>query len=191
MHSSAFNATRLALAPLLISMCMCILHLKACSLIGKGLLYEKLPQFRLRYGVLTALRWGGKRAFACKFCTTEPCWCSAASTGLIWMAFTGWHHQSSNGQRQFCILPLAASRAKPKLTHSWVIFFDTVSLSIDREEMQQMDSILIDVVTMGVSRWLRILLVSFHTRRSSHLMGKEVYFLGLARALASVMAWLL
>ena len=27
---------------------------KACSLIGKGLLYEKLPQSRLRYGALAA-----------------------------------------------------------------------------------------------------------------------------------------
>ena len=54
MHSSVFNATSLALAPLLIIMCMCIPDLKACSLIGKGLLYEKLPQSQLRYGALAA-----------------------------------------------------------------------------------------------------------------------------------------
>ena len=54
MHSSAFIATRLALAPLLISMYKCIPHFKACILIGKGLLNAKLPQSRLRFGALAA-----------------------------------------------------------------------------------------------------------------------------------------
>ena len=54
MNFSAFTTTRPAIVLLLIITCVCIPDLKACGLIGKWLLCEKLPQSRLRYGAYAA-----------------------------------------------------------------------------------------------------------------------------------------